>query len=543
MYSRWSFAAATHNPPQTPNIEDRGRGGGKARLRLGIGVVVALCNLLAQNAMAGSTSHEPYVGLHGASFGVGQYGNPAISPTSTDAEESLRQLASTGANVVSIPIVWYQNTTNATHVFPITGSSPLRTVSDAEVAHLVSLAHEVGLATVLQLVLDLNWDIRDNLMSFDPLYPGAECLFYSIKKSLGFPVPPKPPVCPSTATSRAFIGCNDVPRKTNTPCSAQISNSSWETWFASYTSFAVHYAGLAEQLNVSTLDISNGLTTANVGHDAHWRSTVAQVRSVFEGHVTATVKISSANTVSAELGIIDWWNETDFIGVDLQVPLNSTSGGADELTAAWKPVVHALQRFSDNVRGRSGNRIPIFITRWGYQSRIFSWQHPAGAPRNDYGGDCSVYMTCNSMISQTSAYEAFFRAFLETSSTFWLAGSLLWLWRNDPSQGGTSGTDFTPVGKPALAIAQSYWKKVRPGTSHQYSVTSKTLDQRYKPVDVALPTTQAKAFVRPQNWTKKLNGICFGIGEWSSTESPSANLDSTQARQSLRDAVAVGVNR
>jgi hypothetical protein len=558
--------------------------------------------------------------LHGATFGAGQYGNPNILLTATEADESLQRLAAAGANAVAIPVVWYVNATNATELFPMPGSngSPLRTVTDAELAHAVQLAHELRLSVTMQLVLDLNWDLPNNLMSPDPVYAGAACLFYGIKKSLNLPVPPQPPVCPSQPTSRAFIGCGAVDGggAASLDCVAPFSSTQWDAWFLSYQAFAVRYAALAQQWGVEWLGVSSGLDTAHsTAGQARWQSLLAAVRGVFSGRLTASAAVTSsgANGTAAGLGAVAWWNATDAVGVELLVPLDSNTADVDELVAAWAPTVAALQQFSSAV-GR-----PVLVTRWGYQSRNAAWAHPAGAPRYGEGADCSVYMRCSSMAAQVAAYEAFFRAFLPTPAATtaattaargvvdgggggggsdgdcagWLAGAFLWLWRNDPSQGGTSGDDFTPAGKPALAVATRYWTNSFNSSSNMYStitsasasvVAGKTsgaaaaalLPGAATPAATVVSTDDVvrAAFAKKatplqpglhtftcDGWTRqhqhqqqqqrkrgaggatKQNGICFGIGEWSSTESPSADLNSSEARQSLLDAVAHGVNR
>jgi hypothetical protein len=161
-------------------------------------------------ATAAALTSSSAAPLHGAVFGAGQYGHPAISLTDPQALLSLKNLAAAGANAVAVPVVWYQNATNATTIFamPEAPFTPLRTVSDAELAAVVSAAHAMGMSVTVHLVVDPNWDIAANLQSFDPIYPGAECLLYQLEKQAGvLPANATPPKCPSQPTSRAFIGC------------------------------------------------------------------------------------------------------------------------------------------------------------------------------------------------------------------------------------------------------------------------------------------------------------------------------------------------
>ena len=471
--------------------------------------------------------------FHGATFGAGQFGNPHNRLNDSASVSSLQMLAAAGANSVAIPIVWYQNATNSTEVFPMSGDSgsPLRTVEDFELEAIVQTAHSLNLTTAFQLVVDLNWDRPENLRSFDPLYPGAECLLYDVKQSLGMPVPPHPPTCPDQATSREYIGCASAQN-----CESSFTSEQWRSWFASYGAFVDNYAKLAEKLDVDILGVAYGLTHASRAPNAsEWEDVVAAAKASFTGKITATAKVTSSENIVDELDVITWRDSLDFVGVDLEIPLNVSDATTESLVEAWQPSVNSLKEFSKEAE------VPLIISRWGYQSRISAWEFPQGAPRDGNGSDCSVYMRCSSMQDQETAYDAFFDAFAADdgdTSTDWLAGAFMWLWRNDPSQGGTSGDDYTPVGKPAFDILRRAWGSKTEGAL-SFDSQFNSMASRSAPDSI---TSQERKHSR-NLYKGKQNGICFGIGEWSSTESPSANLNSSEARQSLRDAAAVGVNR
>jgi hypothetical protein len=42
----------------------------------------------------------------------------------------------------------------------------------------------------------------------------------------------------------------------------------------------------------------------------------------------------------------------------------------------------------------------------------------------------------------------------------WFSGFYLWLWRADPTSGGSSDDTFTPCGKPAATVARKFFEKL-----------------------------------------------------------------------------------
>ena len=75
-------------------------------------------------------------------------------------ERSLHALAATGASHVRLSVTWFQPGVNATEVSPMTTpGSPLRSVSDSQLAATFSTAAALKLQVQLSPQLELDWDL------------------------------------------------------------------------------------------------------------------------------------------------------------------------------------------------------------------------------------------------------------------------------------------------------------------------------------------------------------------------------------------------
>lgn len=107
---------------------------------------------------------------------------------------------------------------------------------------------------------------------------------------------------------------------------------------------------------------------------------------------------------------------------------------------------------------------PIVCTEIGFRSSPWSYAtvapgiagtvpHVAGSLLDP--SDCSVTSQCASLNSTVIGLDAFLS---RMQSNAWYRGSLVWMWRTDPTAGGTSDATFTLQGKPApLDTLQRYW--------------------------------------------------------------------------------------
>jgi len=206
-------------------------------------------------------------GLNYAAWYAGQYATP-------EADQSLANLAATGANTLALVVTGYQDTLTSTQIIWTTPRTP----TDGDLAHVIAQAHARGLQVMLKPHVDVALD---------------------------------------GAPWRGQIG------------PAFSSPDQWNAWFASYQAFIDHYAALAQQQGVDLFCVGTELLGTS-GHDANWRAIIGGIRGLFHGPLTY-----ASNWGGEETGIT-WWDAVDYIGVDAYYPLTGKPDpSVDELQHAW----------------------------------------------------------------------------------------------------------------------------------------------------------------------------------------------------------------
>jgi hypothetical protein len=257
------------------------------------------------------TALEFQKGISYASWWQGRYSTPA-------GDQSLRNLADIGANWIALIVTGYQETITSTK---ITRSLP-KTPTDADLIHVIALAHDLGLKVMLKPHVDL---------SNDP------------------------------AHWRGQIGTGFT------------NEDEWQAWFASYRDFINHYATLAQDNGVEQFCVGTELVGTS-WREQEWRNVIAEVRSRF------TRAITYASNHGGEETSIKWWDAVDYIGIDAYYSLtNKDDPTVAELTDAWiqRGYVSALENLTNQ------HNKPIIFTEIGYRSvdgtnkAPWAWQQSA----------------------------------------------------------------------------------------------------------------------------------------------------------------------
>ncbi|SFI66343.1 glycoside hydrolase family 113 [Microbacterium saccharophilum] len=223
---------------------------------------------------------------------------------------------------------------------------------------------------------------------------------------LGMKVCLKPVVNVADGTWRAHIGFFDwdVP---NEP--------SWTQWFASYRTFILDAARLAQDEQCAMLCIGCEMVRAD-GQEAHWRALIADVREIYSGIVTY-------NCDKYQEDHVTWWDAVDVISSSGYYPVDQWERQLDRIA----PVVQAAGK-------------PFFFMEAGCPSRVGSamlpndWALP-GAPSGS---------------EQLAYYRVMFDA---CAAREWVGGFMLWDW---PAElyglaDAETNDDYCPYGKPAGA--------------------------------------------------------------------------------------------
>jgi hypothetical protein len=233
-----------------------------------------------------------------------------------EAEQALRNLSRTNTNWVAIVVTCYQRTIRDTHITCLTDS---RTPTDQDLAHVIDLAHSLGLDVMLKPHLDLDQD--------DTHWRGQ-------------------------------IGTS-------------FGQTDWDDWFTSYRNFINHYAELAQTHRVEQFSVGCELQGTSQ-HKTEWLEVIKGVRARFSGALTY-----AAN--HGEEWKIKWWDALDFMGVDAYYPLTSQPDPTlDELETQWKKIAANLAALSRQWRNKD-----IILTEVGYRSvqgtnsRPGDWQYSA----------------------------------------------------------------------------------------------------------------------------------------------------------------------
>ena len=212
------------------------------------------------------------------------------------------------------------------------------------------------------------------------------------------------------------------------------SEADWKTWFASYESWILHYARLAEAQKIEALAVGTELggTSHRTGD---WRRLIGRVREVYHGQLTYCANWHG------EAERIEFWDALDYIGVQAYYPLATTErADADTLRAAWRSIRAQLATLA--VRTSK----PIVFTEVGYKSVTGALREPW---RWETHGEPDMDL-------QRDAFATLFEALWPEA---WFGGTFVWKWHPDVNHRvGRIECDFTPQGKPALAVIRSWYR-------------------------------------------------------------------------------------
>lgn len=244
-------------------------------------------------------------------------------------------------------------------------------------------------------------------------------------RSLGLKVTLKPHIW-----SRAFWTAG----KSRQDIDPRPDDGGWDAWFAAYTSFAVHYAKLAAQMDAALYVVGLEYLRATTGNPGAWADVAAACRAHYGGALTY-----AANWWEEAERFADW-GAFDLIGVNAYAPL-ADQKHADpteaDLAAAWAPHL----RTYGGLAKRFGK--DVLFTEAGLPG-----VHGAAARPWDAGlsGDPDPAL-------QARAYAALLSA---AGPQPWFRGVYWWKWFTDDT---TRERDaYCPMGQPAEDVLRRWWR-------------------------------------------------------------------------------------
>jgi hypothetical protein len=205
-------------------------------------------------------------------------------------------------------------------------------------------------------------------------------------------------------------------------------------WFNKYEKMMEIYAQIAQDEGVEILSIGCEFVelTSSV-YTPNWKEVIHDIRGAYSGSL-----VYAANWGRESLQV-EFWDDLDFIGIDAYFELtNMTDPEMEELLAAWTPHIAQIESIY-----RTWQK-PILLTEIGYRSID-------GANMRPWDWEISGEIDLE---EQAQCFQAVIRTFKERD---WFEGIYWWNWEPDPSLGGPTDKGYTPYGKPAGKVLESWY--------------------------------------------------------------------------------------
>lgn len=190
---------------------------------------------------------------------------------------------------------------------------------------------------------------------------------------------------------------------------AMKNEADWVDWFANYERMIMHYAKLAEQLNIESLCIGTELHQTTKLKPDRWRAIIRNVRTVYSG------KLTYAANWYKEYEELSFWDELDYIGIQGYFPLsNKENPSKADLISAWTKHKKSIYKIAEKFNKK------VVFTEIGYKNTADSAKEPWTWPQNM---DKETVITSNDM--QIKLYEAMFESLYHEE---WVDGFFIWKW-------------------------------------------------------------------------------------------------------------------
>jgi len=261
------------------------------------------------------------------------------------------------------------------------------------------------------------------------------------------------------------LGCRDSHSKSNcfwrgqvgfffpdapSDCSASAAPQ-WAAWHSWYRGgFMLHYASLATTIGAKGLIIAHELDRPVTNCANQWASLLAAVRGVFPGAVSVA---QGSGIFTAPAPTLAWIKTLDWLGVECYQGSFAAAPAQpwqDADLAALQ--AGALASLKDMAAFSASSGLKIACTEGGWLSA--PWAAETGWGEQHDLADMSIHALDTWGPAQALAYSAFLS---QIEAQPWYVGGWYWLWRADPTSGGTSDPSPTPWAKEASAAIAALW--------------------------------------------------------------------------------------
>ncbi|MDD4991162.1 MAG: hypothetical protein PHR83_02910 [Paludibacter sp.] len=207
----------------------------------------------------------------------------------------------------------------------------------------------------------------------------------------------------------------------------------WTAWEKNYSTYILHFAHLADSLDIEMFCIGTELKMVVEKRPQYWSNLIDTIRTFYGGKL-----IYAANWDDYQQ--VPFWNKLDYIGIDAYFPLsNENTPTVASLVSSWQKEMNEIDQY------RLSKNKSVIFTEIGYKSV----DQCAKEPWNPIS-------TIVNQQSQSNALQAFFQTFADKP---WFKGAFLWKWYpQHTNAGGINNTDYTPQNKSAQEIIKIAFK-------------------------------------------------------------------------------------
>jgi hypothetical protein len=207
----------------------------------------------------------------------------------------------------------------------------------------------------------------------------------------------------------------------------------WQIWEESYRKYILHFATIADSLQIELFCIGTELGASIKTRPDFWASLIDTVKQVYHGKLTYAGNWDDYKN-------FPFWEKLDYIGVDAYFPLaKDKTPDVASLKTAWKKHSNELEALS-----KKHNR-PVLFTEYGYRNVDYTTAEPwkeMDEARND--------------AAQANALEGLYQSFAYRK---WFAGGYLWKWYVDSGRHNRREIDFTPQNKSGEKVVETWYLK------------------------------------------------------------------------------------
>ncbi len=213
------------------------------------------------------------------------------------------------------------------------------------------------------------------------------------------------------------------------------NEADWNALEASYSTFILDYAQLAQKAHVDLFCIGTELEQFVTQRPNYWLALIKKIRQIYKGKLTYAANWD-------EFKRTPFWDKLDFIGVDAYFPVSTLKTPTVEACLeGWRTHKPIIKQVSEAYKK------PVLFTEFGYRSVDYTGKAPWESDRSK---------TQVNLEGQSNATTALFKVFWHED---WFAGGFVWKWFHDHNRaGGVSNSRFTPQNKPVEQIIRTYYQ-------------------------------------------------------------------------------------